>query len=188
MENLSDHLVWKSLKNGDLNAFSILFKSYYPRLYSYGLKISKDTHLTEDSLQDFFLYVYEHRENLSDIDTIAPYLFSSYRRLLIKNIQKKSRVITFGELNTTVVDIQFNPEEVLTNQENETFKNKNITKLLNNLPKRQKEAMYLKYYSNLKTNDIAVIMDVNYQSAVNTIHKAITNLKEEVSLINLFDS
>ena len=59
-------------------------------------------------------------------------------------------------------------------------------KLLNKLPKRQKEAIYLKYYSGLKATDIAEIMDINYQSVVNILHKAIKNLKEEVSILNLF--
>ena len=188
MENLSDQFVWKALKEGDLKAFSILFKSYYPILYNYGLKISRSVPLTEDTLQDFFLYVYEHRENLSDLDTIAPYLFSSYRRLLLKALKKKSKIVSFDQMDTTIVDIEFTAEEIIVNQESETFKNKNIVDLLNKLPKRQKEAMYLKYYSGLKTNDIAEIMNVNYQSVVNTIHKAIKNLREEVSILQLFNS
>ena len=188
MKNLSDEFVWKALKEGDLNAFSILYKTYYPRLYNYGLKISRKIALTEDTLQEFFLYVYEHRENLSDIDTIAPYLFSSYRRHLMRALKKKSRVVSFDEMEVKVIDIQFTPEEVMTHQESETFKNKNITLLLNKLPKRQKEAIYLKYYSGLNTSDIANIMDVNYQSAANTIHKAIKNLREEVAILQLINS
>ncbi len=83
MKKLTDKFLWKSLKEGDLNAFAVLFESYYPELRSYGLKICKNTALTEDTLQDFFLYVYERRENLSDLDTIAPYLFKSYKRFLL---------------------------------------------------------------------------------------------------------
>lgn len=188
MKNLSDEYVWKALKNGDLNAFSILYKTYYPRLYNYGIKISRNIPLTEDTLQDFFLYVYEHRKNLSDLDSIAPYLFSSYRRHLIKTLKKKAKIVSFDEMDVKIIDIKFTPEEILTHQESETFKNKNITLLLNKLPKRQKEAIYLKYYSGLSTNDIAKIMELNYQSAANTIHKAIKNLREEVSILHLLNS
>ena len=45
-------------------------------------------------------------------------------------------------MDVKIIDIQFNPEEIITHQESETFKNKNITTLLNKLPKRQKEAIY----------------------------------------------
>jgi len=187
MEKLTDKFLWKALKEGDLNAFSVLFESYYPQLHSYGLKISKSTVVTEDTLQDFFLYVYEHRENLSDLDTIAPYLFTSYKRFLIKVMKKNEKMKHTDFSNENFVDIQFTAEEVITNQETIIFKNKNLSLLLNKLPKRQKEAIYLKYYSGLKATEISEIMDINYQSVVNILYKAIKSLKEEISIMKLFN-
>ena len=187
MEKLTDKFLWKALKEGDLNAFSVLFESYYPQLHSYGLKISKNTVVTEDTLQDFFLYVYEHRENLSDLDTIAPYLFTSYKRFLIKVMKKNEKMKHTDFSNENFVDIQFTAEEVITNQETIIFKNKNLSLLLNKLPKRQKEAIYLKYYSGLKATEISEIMDINYQSVVNILYKAIKSLKEEISIMKLFN-
>ena len=186
MEKLTDKFLWKALKEGDLNAFSVLFESYYPDLHSYGLKISKNTAVTEDTLQDFFLYVFEHRENLSDLDTIAPYLFTSYRRFLLKVMKKNNKLTHTDFSEDTFVDLQFTAEEIMTEQETTIFKNKNLSILLNKLPSRQKEAIYLKYYSGLKASEISEIMGINYQSVVNTLHKAIKSLKEEISIIKLF--
>ena len=186
MNKLTDKFIWKSLKEGDLNAFSVLFETYYPQLHSYGLKISKDVTITEDTLQDFFLYIYEKRENLSDLDNIATYLFTSYKRFLL-NVIKKNKKIKYLDFTTeTINDIQFTKEELIIEQETESFRNKNITKLLNKLPKRQKEVIYLKYYSCLKAAEISEIMDINYQSVINTLHKAIKSLKEEISILKLF--
>jgi RNA polymerase sigma factor (sigma-70 family) len=187
MEKLTDKFLWKALKEGDLNAFSVLFESYYPQLHSYGLKISKSTAVTEDTLQDFFLYIYEHRENLSDLDTIAPYLFTSYKRFLLKVMKKNEKFKHTDFSNEIFVDIQFTAEELITNQETAIFKNKNLSHLLNKLPNRQKEAIYLKYYSGLKALEISEVMGINYQSVVNTLHKGIKNLKEEISIIKLFN-
>jgi RNA polymerase sigma factor (sigma-70 family) len=187
MKKLTDEFIWKALKEGDLKAFAVLFENYYPLLYSYGLKMSKDVALTEDTLQDFFLYIYEHRENLSDLDKIAPYLFVSYKRFLIKVIKKNQKTSKIDFSEEDVVDIQFTAEELITNQETESLRTNNVSKLLNNLPKRQKEAIYLKYYSGLKATEIAEIMDINYQSVVNILHKALKNLKEEVSILKLFN-
>jgi RNA polymerase sigma factor (sigma-70 family) len=186
MTKLTDKFIWKSLKEGDLKAFSVLFETYYPQLYSYGLKISKDVSVTEDTLQDFFLYVYEHRENLSDLDTISPYLFTAYKRFLL-NVIKKNRKLKSTDFSEEIIaDIKFTKEELIIEQETEDFRTKNIYKLLNKLPKRQKEAIYLKYYSGLKATEISEIMDINYQSVVNTLHKAIKSLKEEISILKLF--
>ena len=186
MNKITDQFIWKSLKEGDLRAFSTLFEIYYPQLHSYGLKISKDVSLTEDTLQDFFLYIYEHRENLSDLDTIAPYLFTSYKRFLINVIKKNKKITKVDFSQEDVLDIQFSAEELITTKETTSFRTKNISKLLNKLKKRKKEAIYLKYYSGLKATEIAEIMDINYQSVVNILHKALKSLKEEVSILNLF--
>ena len=187
MEKLSDHFIWKSLKEGDLKAFSVLFENYYPKLYNYGLKISKNVSVTEDSLQDFFLYIYEHRENLSDLDDIAPYLFLSYKRFLIRiiNRNKKNRTLDVSEV--TFVDFEFTDEEIMEKQETERFNKTNLPKILNALPKRQKEAIYLKYYSGLRAKEIAKIMNINYQSVINLLFKAIKSLKEDVSILKLFN-
>lgn len=187
MSYLSDEILWKSLKEGDLNAFSVLFKKFYSSLYSYGLKISNDSVLTEDSLQDFFVYIYEHKENLSDLESIAPYLFSSYRRFIIKKLNKSQKYAMVRNIDTNIVDINFTPEEFITNQESTTFRNKNLANLINQLPKRQKEVIYLKFHCNLKPQEIADTMEINYQSVVNTLHKAIKNLREEIAISELLN-
>lgn len=187
MEKLSDHFIWKSLKEGDLKAFSVLFENYYPKLYNYGLKISKNVSVTEDSLQDFFLYIYEHRENLSDLDEIAPYLFLSYKRFLIRIINRNKKKRTLDVSEVTFVDFEFTAEEIMEKQETERFNKTNLPKILNALPKRQKEAIYLKYYSGLRAKEIAKIMNINYQSVINLLFKAIKSLKEDVSILKLFN-
>ncbi|ALU75009.1 sigma-70 family RNA polymerase sigma factor [Tenacibaculum finnmarkense genomovar finnmarkense] len=188
MKKLSDEILWKSLKEGDLIAFEALFKNHYEPLFKYGLKISGNKIITEDSLQDFFMYVYEHRENLSDLTKIAPYLFVSYRRFLIKVLQKNQKNKLVRDINQLIVDIHFTPEEFLTHQEATVFRNKNLTASLNKLSKKQREVLYLKYNCNLKTPEIAEIMDINYQSVLNHIHKAIKRLREDVLILQLFNA
>lgn len=187
MGNLSDEILWKSLKEGDVKAFSVLFKKFYSPLFSYGLKISKDVEFTEDSLQDFFVYIYEHKENLSDLDKIAPYLFSSFRRFIIKRINRSNKYAVVRNIDHNIVDINFTPEEFITNQEATTFRNKNLANLINKLPKRQKEVIYLKFHCNLKPTEIAETMNINYQSVVNTLHKAVKNLREEIAVSQLLN-
>lgn len=188
MSNLSDEILWKSIKKGDLKSFSILFKRFYPSLHSYGLKISRDETLTEDTLQDFFVYIYEHKENLSDLESIAPYLFASFRRFIIKRINKTQKFTLVRSIDANIVDISFTPEEFITKQESLTFRNKNLAKLINQLPKRQKEVIYLKFNCNFKANEIAETMGINYQSVINTLHKAIKNLRNEEEILKLLNS
>lgn len=183
MEKLSDKALWDLLKKGDLQAFSILFKAFYPLLHSYGLKISKNNvQLTEDCLQDFFVYIYERRENLADLDSIRPYLYASFRRRLLLDIKKSLKLTSLEDYK---IDFVFSKEELLIAQETKAFKNENLSVIINKLPTRQKEVLFLKYNKDLSISEIAKVMKINYQSVVNMLHKATKKLREEASLASL---
>lgn len=181
MKDLSDQVLWNALKKGDMNAFSTLFKKFYPLLHNYGMKIShNNVALTEDCLQDFFLYIYDHRENLASLDHLKPYLYSSFRRSIIKAINKSSKTVLYDDQIAT--NIGFSKEELMIKQEIDGLKEVKIIEFLNELPSRQKEVLYLKYYSGLNITEISNIMEINYQSVVNMIHKSIKKLRQNTSL------
>ena len=184
MKNLSDQVLWNALKMGDMDAFSVLFKTYYPQLHSYGLKITNnDIALTEDCLQDFFIYIYEHRDNLADLQTLKPYLYTSFRRAIFNALKKASKSITHEDVRHG--EISFSKEDFMVQQEISFLKKESVSKLLNELPYRQKEVLFLKYYSNLKVAEISEVMDINYQSVLNMMHKAIKKMRQSTSLKKL---
>ena len=186
MKNLVDFNLWTALKSGDLKAFSTLYKVYYPLLHNYGLKISNNNiGLTEDCLQDFFLYIYQHRENLADLNSIKPYLFVSFRRSLFREMKKSLKKVNFDKEEDFFIEINFSAEELMIEQEIVCFKQKSIVKLLNELSSRQKEVLYLKYYSDLSIDEIANVLEINYQSVLNLIHKGIKKLREKALLSEL---
>jgi RNA polymerase sigma factor (sigma-70 family) len=185
MKHLPDYDLWVSLKSGDLKAFSTLFKVYYPLLHNYGLKLSNyNEQLTEDCLQEFFLYIYQHRENLADLNSIKPYLYVSFRRHLFREIKKASKTINCDK-DDFFVDISFSAEDVIIQQEIDVLKKESLETLLNALPNRQKEVLYLKYYSDLNINEIAKVLEIKYQSVLNLIHKGIKKLRQDASLSDL---
>ena len=81
-------------------------------------------------------------------------------RFLINVMQKNEKLKHTVFSKQIILGIQFSAKELITNQETESFKQKNISKLLDKLPKRQKEAIYLKYYSGLKAKEISDIMSI----------------------------
>jgi hypothetical protein len=59
---------------------------------------------------------------LRDLETIAPYLFTSYKRFLLNVMQKNEKLKHTVFSKQTILDIQFSEEELITNQETERFK------------------------------------------------------------------
>lgn len=179
MSTINEKLLWQLFIEGDVNAFSSLFKTYYSELHNYGIKISSDQMITEDCLQSFFVYLYNSRENLGAINNVKSYLFISFRRALLKFIKKERRYTTYDQIFETNEIFGFSTEELAIDQEAAKLKNETLASLLNTLSVRQREVIYLKYYSNLTTNEISEVMDISYQSVLNLLQKAFTKLRSK---------
>ncbi len=177
-ENHTDFYLWKGFKNGDKDALNVIFRRYYPLLHSYGSKLTQDKALTEDCLQDFFLYLYEHRHNLKDVDTIKPYLFKAFRNRLIKYLKANTNLISLETIEKNGLPMEFSAEELMIHQENAQLQSEQILPLLNQLTNKQKELIYLKYYNNLSITDIAEVVGISYQGVLNGLSKTMKKLRK----------
>ncbi|WP_051941782.1 RNA polymerase sigma factor [Maribacter forsetii] len=177
MELHSDETIWYFFKKGESHGFSLLFKKYYPQLHVYGLKLSNNLELTEDCLQNFFIQLFENRERLGKINSLKAYLFVSFKRRLVKQLQKNQNNIPISEAQLFKTNFTFSIEEISIKQEIQFLCTSTLATLINELSPRQKEAIYLKYYSGMTTTDIAEVMDMNYQSVLNTLQKALKKLR-----------
>lgn len=169
--------LWQFFVGGDLNAFSALFKNYYQQLHNYGLRISNDPAMTEDCIQDFFVYLYDHRQSLGNIKCVKSYLFVSFRRALFKTL-KKSRGFETIEANTS--SFTFSEEDIRAEKELTKQRASILKAVLNELSPREREVIYLKYYSDLKTSEITEVMQISYQSVLNTLQKAFSKLRDSL--------
>ena len=100
-------------------------------------------------------------------------------------MKKSLKKVNFDKEEDFFIEINFSAEELMIEQEIVCFKQKSIVKLLNELSSRQKEVLYLKYYSDLSIDEIANVLEINYQSVLNLIHKGIKKLREKALLSEL---
>ena len=174
-----DISVWEFFIRGDKEAFATLFKTYYTVFHAYGLKISGNKELTEDCLQEFFVYLFQNRKNLNKVTSINSYLFISFRRAVFKAIEKQRK----RGYNTIEVDVivgfKLSPEELLIKKTSTTERNSLLVKIINSLSEREREVIYLKYYNELKTPEIAEVMNISYQSVQNTLQKAFAKFRKK---------
>lgn len=179
----SDKALWIAFKKGSREALDNLFRSYYSPLYHYGLKIYGDPAFIEDSLQSFFLHLYDNREQLANLENIKPYLFKAYRRQLLRQIEKSRKLKKLkNEEAQWQPNIHFSADEIISKQEVEAFQKEVLLEMLHQLPNRQREVIYLRYYNNLSISEIAEVLSITYQGTANTLHKAIKTLRKDAKL------
>lgn len=175
MQKNFDYEIWQRFKKGDEKAFSYLFDVYHLQLFEYGRRFTMDENLVKDSIQDLFFELARKREKLSSTDNILFYLLKALRLRIFVNLRKnKSAGSGINEDLLQEFYLTYSTDVDLAEKE---LKLDRLAESINQLPARQKETIYLKFYKNLSNREIAEIMQLNYQSVGNNIQKAIHKLK-----------
>lgn len=176
--------VWEQFKQGDEQAFQEIYFTYYGLLYQYALSISKDAHVSDDVIQDMFSDLWNNRRNLGDAVSVKAYLLSTLRRrVLLKMKRNRRKQVLAVELFTFNPDIEFSPEMIRIQEEGDYFKRNIIKRALNQLSKRQREVIYLRFYQNISCKEVAKVMDIKYQSVLNHCQTALQELRKNEVLL-----
>ncbi len=178
---LTDKEKWSQFKSGDVNALSLIYTEYSQKLYLYGLKFTKDNNLVEDSIHDLFIELIKSRKNLCDTDNILYYLLKSFKRKLLRNLQKEKRSYKKAGRDNFEFKITWSVEHHIILEEISKQKSDLLIQALNELTPRQKEAIYLKFTKELDYKNISEIMGISLEACRNLISKAVKILKEVVS-------
>lgn len=110
---------------------------------------------------------------------VKAYLLSCVRKQ-ISQVQELDSIFR----QTTSIDsikflFDFSIKHHLITDESTAAKVFHLNTLLNDLPDRQKEALYLRYYQGLSIEQIADTLKINYQSANHLLHRALVGLRKE---------
>jgi len=174
---INDSKLWTSFKNGDLEAYEHLFNTYTDWLYNYGRQLGGEHEVVKDLLQDFFGALWQKREKLSKISQIKPYLFKSFRRLLLKQLDVERKKNNYQPEESFQISI----ESKLISEQTDAEISRKVQIALKNISKRQREALYLKFFENLSYEEICVAMGINLNTLYNTISSALKNLRTELN-------
>ncbi len=180
-----DHL-WKRLQEGNISALERVMHFYFRVLFDYGSKFTADRELIKDAIQELFIVIWNRKEYLGIIVNLKAYLFASLRRLIFKKRSSGNyAVVAFDDGDINGFDFEFSIEEKLIESEQTMFKAQRIRQLIDNLPQRQKEIIYLKFFQNLSREEIAEILHLNPQTVSNHLQAALKSMRFHRELISL---
>jgi RNA polymerase sigma factor (sigma-70 family) len=171
----NDLATWNFFRSGSSEAFSLIYQFHFKNLFNYGKKLTQDICLVEDSIHDVFIDLWSKRENLNDTDSIRFYLYKCLRRKIVKSVSKNTQEV-LDENNSLYFSLPVEDEII----SKETAKEQSI-QLRNNfhkLTRRQREALYLKYYRNLDIQEMVSLLSLDLKSTYNLISKGKVNLRQ----------
>jgi len=168
---------WQLFLNGDKASFSELFLAYHDDLYRYGIKLSRDPETVNDCIQNLFLRLWKNRNKLKPVRDIKPYLLRSLRNHIIDILELEKQTIPINKEAEELSSIEFNAEDFIISNQNEKETQEKIIQLLNQLPHRQRHAIYLRYFEEMEFENIAQVMNMNVQSVRNSICRGLQAMR-----------
>ena len=178
--NHSTDTLLASFQSGNMAAFSQLYNLHINVLFNYGLKLTIDKELLKDCIHDIFVKLYTKKDELGTIDNLRSYLFISLKNKLCDELRRRMYMS-----DTAVEEVSISTPTDVEDDYMEEEQRKNefslVRRLLDQLSPRQREALTLYYIEEKKYEDICEIMNMNYQSVRNLMHRGLTKLRSLAS-------
>ena len=165
--------IFIGLKRRDEAALSVLFDTYYEKLYLFAEKYIYDSDKEHDIVQDVFLKIWENAERLELTSSIQHYLFASVRNgclNYLKSLQiedRNNRKYAEAYIESQNVDM-VDDEELLAR----------VRQVLDELPEKCREVCLLRFVEGYKYAEIAARLDMNENTVKAQLHRGMERLKQ----------
>ncbi len=176
---INEVAVWDQFRSGDQKAFTELYQHFVQPLYSYSMGVTSDKELIKDCLHDLFVELWRNHSTIGPTTSVKYYLMASIKRKLIRQLETQMKNhIHHNNYMLDYTEAEHSQESILIRYEEEIRSNKQLTLCLNMLSKRQREAISLRFFQNMDTDQISDSMKINPQSVYNLIFGALRVMKE----------
>ncbi|WP_411274324.1 RNA polymerase sigma factor [Daejeonella sp.] len=177
----SDETLVEALKDGDPNAFKLLFDRYWQNLYTIVFSISRDREVASEIVHDIYLNLWLRRSKIQ-IEFFKGYVTASARYHVYRHMKKVKQ-------NSAEYMDNLDPGNSITANEGELNiryheMEEKIERHLEDLPKRCKEIFTLSRMDQLSNDEIAERLDISKRTVENQLTYALYHLR--ISLKNLF--
>ncbi|MDR0573910.1 MAG: RNA polymerase sigma factor [Tannerella sp.] len=171
--------LWLKFIAGDDKAFASLYNCYVNKLFVFGCCFTSNEELVKDCVQDLFMKLYATRKRLQKVENVKAYLFNAMKNILF-NLFKKE--ITYYRIDTIepVFYTEFTGETRMIKVETLSEQKKSIQKMMENITPRQREALYYRFVEEFSYEEICELMQMNYQSVRNLIHRTLLKIRSTV--------
>ncbi len=180
--SFTDEVLWSSFKTGNELALSMLYKKHVQCLYNYGMHTCRDHDLVMDCLQDLFFTLWNKRVSLANVQVVKPYLFTSFRRILIHQIVEMRKKSSSSADHAIAFEFMPSIESILIEDEIKTEQSSRLKNCIQSLTKGQREVIYLKFYNELTYHEIAEITELQVDSVYNLVSKTIEILRKKLQI------
>lgn len=177
----SGHLVGR-IRDGDERAFRELFDALYDPLLRFAQSLVRDAAMAEDLVQESFVRLWDRRDTFVPDQPLRAYLYRTVRNLSLNHLrddQTRQRLLDDVTISASaaVPRSTLGPHDALAAQE----LGAELTRLIDRLPPRQREALTLSRLEGLSHDEVASVMGCAPRTVNNHLVAALSSLRRQLS-------
>ncbi|MDR1881338.1 MAG: RNA polymerase sigma-70 factor [Prevotella sp.] len=167
------------LKQGDENAFEVIFRKYYAKIYHFVLNTLYDKTLAEDITQNVFLSVWEHREDIIPEKNFSTYLYTIAKNQVFRETEKRILSSRYEDyiLQTRLNEEDFSTEETI----DADMLEETILQLIDQLPEARKRIFLLHFKEQLSNREIAEKLSISVENVEMQVRRSLIHIRKHLN-------
>ena len=187
--SLSDSTLISQFNSGNSQSFSILVDRYQNRLYGFIFSKVKDAELADDVFQDTFVKVIKNLRigKYKDHGRFLSWVMRIAHNIIMDHFRKINRLPKYDSKHDDLVlmDRLIEKSNSIEDLMIETQIHADLSILIDELPKTQKEVLRMRLFQEMSFKDIGEQTGVSINTALGRMRYAILNLRKLIDERNL---
>lgn len=187
-ENLNERELLCEVSNGNVVAFSKLFKLHWVHLFNYLKKTTKSAEIAEDLVADVFLKIWTNRVSLMDVHHFDAFLMTIARNKAMDFFRTSAKNMKLQEVLSEKMEynVEKSADHLLLDKETKAI----LEKAVQQLSSQRRTVFVLSKEEGLSHKEIAERLNLSHQTVKNTLNAALKSIREYLkdNQIDLFVS
>ena len=166
-----------ALKKSDIFAFNEIYRRYSQKVYNFTVKHISNTADIEDTVQEVFITIWNHRAYLDENQSFNGYIFTITLNLIRKFYRSE---IKNRKLAENLLFSERSYSDITNNTINFKSINELVQQLINQLPPKRKEVYILSRINGLRNDEIAQKMNISKKTVENHLNLALKELRKNL--------
>lgn len=175
--HMTERVLWQKIRQGDEDAFSTLFQTYYKQLYFFAGRIVRDPAEAENIVQDILAALWIQKEQIHIKSGLKSYLYTAVKNRALSWIKKNKNRVSLEQSDTLSRNSVASPENIYIEKEWDTA----VQNAIARLPQRCRLIYRMKRYDNLKYEEIAGIFNISINTVKTQLQRAFKILEKELT-------
>ncbi|WP_243292078.1 sigma-70 family RNA polymerase sigma factor [Bacillus sp. FJAT-47783] len=157
-----------------------IYTTFYNRVLHVAHSITKDFHLAEDVLQETFLKIYQHLDQMKDVEKLGAWIATITMRTAI-DLLRKEKKYPKSSMEEIIFYLE-NPDASTEDMVWTHLLKEEIEQQIDRLKPEYRQVIELRYHKGLKEKEIETELNITKSTVKTRLYRARQTLKSQIAL------